>query len=128
MKALLDTHTLLWWLFDDSRLSQTARDIIADPESEILVSAACAWEIATKYRIGKLPDAERAVEKLGQVLREERFQELSITFQHALAAGLLPGPHRDSFDRMLIAQSHLEDLPIITNHPVFAQYDCQLSW
>jgi PIN domain nuclease of toxin-antitoxin system len=128
MKALLDTHALLWWLFNDSRLSQTAKDIIADPESDILVSAASAWEIATKYRIGKLPDAERAVEDLAQVLRQERFLELSVTLQHALAAGLLPGPHRDPFDRMLMAQSKIEELPVITNDPVFAQYDCQVAW
>lgn len=128
MKALLDTHALLWWLFDDPRLSRTAKEIIADPQSDILVSAASAWEIATKYRIGKLPDAKRVVEDLGQVLRQERFQELPIALQHALAAGLLPGPHRDPFDRMLAAQSQIEDLPIVTNDPVFAQYDCQVAW
>ena len=128
MKALLDTHALLWWLFDDSRLSQAAKAIIADPESDILVSAASAWEIATKYRIGKLPDATPAVEQLAQVLRQERFQELPVTLQHALAAGLLPGPHRDPFDRMLMAQSQIEDLPVVTNDPVFAQYDCQVAW
>lgn len=128
MKVLLDTHALLWWLFDDSRLSQAARDVIAGPESDVLVSAASAWEIATKYRIGKLPDAAPAVGDLAQVLRQERFQELPITLQHALAAGLLPGPHRDPFDRMLVAQSQIEDLPVVTNDPVFAQYDCQVAW
>jgi len=128
MKALLDTHALLWWLFDDPRLSENAKAVIADPESDIFVSAASAWEIATKYRIGKLPDAELAVENLAQVLRQERFQELSVTLQHALAAGLLPGPHRDPFDRMLLAQSQIEDLPVVTNDPVFAQYDCKVAW
>lgn len=128
MRALLDTHALLWWLFNDSRLSQAAKATIADPQSEILVSAASAWEIATKYRIGRLPHAEPAVGNLAQVLRQERFQELPVTLQHALAAGLLPGPYRDPFDRMLMAQSQIEDLPVVTNDPIFAQNDCQVAW
>ena len=128
MKALLDTHTLLWWLFDDSRLSDRARTVIAESENEVVVSSASAWEIATKHRIGKLPEAAEAVNNLPQLMRQARFRELTMTVKHALAAGSLPGPHRDPFDRMLIAQSRLEGLPILTNDPVFAQYACQVTW
>ena len=128
MKVLLDTHALLWWLFDDPRLSATARSAIAESKNEVVVSSASAWEIATKHRIGKLPEAVKAVNNLPQLLRQARFQELAITVDHALAAGSLPRPHRDPFDRMLIAQGRAEKLPILTNDPVFAAYGAQVIW
>jgi PIN domain nuclease of toxin-antitoxin system len=128
MKALLDTHALLWWLFDDPRLSETARQVIADSENDIFVSSASGWEIATKHRIGKLPEAEEAVTKLPDLLRKARFRELPITLEHALAAGSLPGPHRDPFDRMLIAQSRTEDVSVLTNDPVFNDYGAEVIW
>ncbi|MBW1802406.1 MAG: type II toxin-antitoxin system VapC family toxin [Deltaproteobacteria bacterium] len=125
---LIDTHVLLWWLFDDPRLSDTARNTIREPANHILVSSASAWEISTKYRLGKLPHAHNAVHHLPALLRRSRMEKLSITFEHALAAGALPGPHRDPFDRMLIAQGQLEDLPIVTSDPAFNQYDVRLVW
>ena len=125
---LIDTHVLLWWLFDDPQLTDTARNIIREPAHQIFVSAASAWEISTKYRLGKLPHANDAVHRLPALLRRSRMETLSITFKHALAAGSLPGPHRDPFDRMLIAQGQLEDLPIVTSDPVFNQYDVRLIW
>ncbi len=128
MKVLLDTHALLWWLFDDPRLSATARSAIAESKNEVAVSSASAWEIATKHRIGKLPEATEAVNNLPQLLRQARFQELAIRVNHALAAGSLPGPHRDPFDRMLIAQSDVEKVPIVTIDPVFAEYGAQVIW
>lgn len=128
VKVLLDTHTLLWWFFDDPRLSDIARQTTADPANDILVSSASAWEVATKFRIGKLPEAEGAVTNLPKLIRRARFQQLSITLEHALVAGLLPGPHRDPFDRMLIAQSQCEDLAVITNDQVFSTYDCRVIW
>ncbi len=128
MRALLDTHALLWWLVDDPRLSETARQIVADSENEIFVSSASGWEIATKHRIGKLPEAEEAATKLPDLLRRARFRELPITLEHALAAGSLPGPHRDPFDRMLIAQSQAEGLAVLTNDPVFNDYEADVIW
>ena len=128
MRALLDTHALLWWLFDDPRLSEVAKQTVANPETEILVSSASAWEIATKFRIGKLPEAEEAVTNFPDLLRRARFRELSVTVEHALAAGLLPGPHRDPFDRMLIAQSRVEDVPVVTTDPIFARYQTKAIW
>jgi len=116
---LLDTHILLWWLFDDPQLNTVCRDIIRNPEHRILVSSASAWEIATKYRIGKLPEAKQLVEEYPQVLQQAKFIELAITAAHALRAGNLPIPHRDPFDRMLMAQAELENLPILTYDAVF---------
>ena len=128
MRALLDTHALLWWLFDDPRLSEAARQIIANSENTIFVSSASAWEIATKHRIGKLPEAEEAVTRLPDLLRKARFRVLPISLEDALAAGSLPGPHRDPFDRMLIAQSQAEDMPVVTNDPIFANYGIDIVW
>ncbi len=89
---LLDTHTLLWWLFDDPKLSDAARQTIADPNHRLWVSAASAWEIATKARLGKLPEAGDVPVRLEHYLRKARFSELAITMRHSLRAGALPGP------------------------------------
>jgi PIN domain nuclease of toxin-antitoxin system len=128
MKVLLDTHIILWWLFDDPALSSPARDAIRDPENTVLVSAASAWEISTKHRLGKLPEAEEAVVNLPALLRSARIESLSVTLEHALAAGALPGPHRDPFDRLLIAQSRIEDLPVVSTDPVFSAYSVPIVW
>ena len=128
MKALLDTHALLWWLFDDPHLSITARDCIANAENEILVSAASAWEIATKHRIGKLPEAGDIVRLLPMYLRQARFAELSVTVDDGLLVGSLPGPHKDPFDRMLIAQARLRSLPVLSIDPVFREYGVTVVW
>jgi PIN domain nuclease of toxin-antitoxin system len=125
---LLDTHVLLWWLFDDPKLSGTARDVIQAPDNTILVSSASGWEISTKHRLGKLPHAGEAVRNLPSLLRKSRMTVLSITMEHALAAGALPGPHRDPFDRMLIAQGQIEGLPVVTSDRVFHQYSVELVW
>lgn len=127
-RFLLDTHVLLWWLFDDPRLSVQAREVIKDPHHSILVSSASGWEIATKYRLGKLPHAGEVLDNLPAILRRARMDVLPITLEHALAAGTLPGPHRDPFDRMIIAQGRLEDIPIVTSDPAFKQYRVPLIW
>lgn len=119
MSYLLDTHILLWWLFDDPKLDPNSQDIIRNPNHRILVSSASAWEIATKYRTGKLPEAKQLVEEYPQILRQAKFIELAITAAHALRAGSLPISHRDPFDRMLMAQAELENLPILTYDNAF---------
>ncbi len=128
MRLLLDTHALLWWLYDDDRLSLRAREVIAVPTHVVYVSSASAWEMATKYRIGKLPEAEGLLTDLGKYLRAGRMTELPVSVAHALRAGSLPGPHRDPFDRMLIAQAQLEQLTVVTTDPVFAQYGAPVAW
>lgn len=125
---ILDTHALLWWLFDDARLSVTARDAIAAPEHRIWVSAASAWEIATKARLGKLPEAGDVSQRLPHYLRHARFLELPVNIEHSLRAGALPGPHRDPFDRMLIAQSFVTGYPVVTTDPVFSDYGARVVW
>ena len=125
---LLDTHALLWWLLDSPELSLTARQAIADPDRRVLVSAASAWELATKFRIGKLPQAEDIVVNLPQYLRKQRFELLPISLAHALAAGQWPGPHRDPFDRMLMAQAQIEQALLVTLDPVFGEYGVAVFW
>jgi PIN domain nuclease of toxin-antitoxin system len=119
MSYLIDTHILLWWLFDDPKLNLECRDIIRNPDLKIIVSSVSAWEIATKYRIGKLPEAKQIIEQYSQILDRAKFIELAITSAHALRAGSLPISHRDPFDRMLIAQAEVESLPIITYDAAF---------
>ncbi|WP_339385018.1 type II toxin-antitoxin system VapC family toxin [Iningainema tapete] len=119
MSYLIDTHIFLWWLFDDPKLHTDCRDIIRNPAYRIFVSSASAWEIATKYRIGKLPEAKQLVEQYSQILHEAKFNELAITTAHALRAGSLPIAHRDPFDRMIMAQAELENLPVITYDAAF---------
>ncbi len=116
---LLDTHILLWWIFNDPQLDDACRTIIANPSHRILVSSASAWEIATKYRIGKLPEVKTLVATYSVTLKRANFEELAITAKHALRAGSLPIAHRDPFDRMLMAQAELENIPIITYDPAF---------
>ncbi len=128
MQALLDTHALLWWLSDDPGLTRPARKIIAETSNDVFVSAASAWEIATKVRSGKLPSAiDLAADFTGRVLREG-FQMLPISGEHAIRAGLLPGPHKDPFDRMLIAQAQAENMPIVSNETLFDTYGVRRLW
>ena len=128
VNILLDTHALLWWLFDDPKLSRKARGVIADPKSIVHVSAASAWEIATKHRKGKLPHAGDVPRRLDEYIRSARMIPLPITVPHAIAAGALPGPHNDPFDRMLVAQSLAERLPIVSIDPVFRDYGARVIW
>ena len=128
IKYLLDTHALLWWLWDDSQLSSLARKVIADPTHEILVSSASAWEISTKHRLGRLPEAGDVATRLPYYIRKAKFSVLPISLEHALAAGALPGPHKDPFDRMLIAKAQLEKLPVVTIDPVFREYGVIVIW
>jgi len=128
MRYLLDTHALLWWLFDDPQLTRKARKKIADPENDILVSSASAWEIATKHRLGRLPKAGDVAQRLPDYLQKARFIPLNISTAHALSAGALPRPHQDPFDRMLIAQAQLEKLTIITCDAAFRSYRVRVLW
>jgi PIN domain nuclease of toxin-antitoxin system len=128
MRVLLDTHALLWWLSDDTALPRTARKIIAETKNTVLVSAASAWEIATKVRLGKLQaGADLVSDFCGQVEREG-FDLLVISADHGIRGGLLPGPHKDPFDRMLIAQAQAENLAVITNERVFEAYGVRRLW
>lgn len=128
MTILLDTHVLLWWFVDDPRLPAGPRAIIAEADTTIFVSSASAWEIATKYRLGKLPEAAEIVQNLEALLRQAQMEILPITVAHALKAGSLEGHHRDPFDRMLIAQGIIEKVPIVTRDPAFSSFNVELLW
>ena len=125
---LLDTHALLWWLAGDDRLSVAARAAIADEANEIFVSAATAWEIATKARIGKLPAPALTGSGMMRTIAAQGFHELAITVAHGERAGSLPGMHRDPFDRMLIAQAHAEAMALVSNETVFDGYGVTRVW
>ncbi|MGH8680673.1 MAG: type II toxin-antitoxin system VapC family toxin [Burkholderiales bacterium] len=114
MKLLLDTHALVWWLLDDPALPKRVAGALRAPGNEILVSSASAWEIATKYRLGRMPQAESLVQGFREILAEQRFVALPVSVEHALAAGLLKADHADPFDRMLVAQARLEGLRLVT--------------
>ena len=128
MRVLIDTHAFLWWLAGNERLSRTARDAIANPGNSVLVSAASAWEIATKHRLGKLPGADEVAGDVMACIEHHGFQPLSITVAHAERAGRLPGPHRDPFDRMLIAQSLAHDFPLVSIESLFDRYAVRRIW
>jgi len=128
VKILLDTHAFLWWATDDPRLSATARAAIGDEANNVLISAACAWEIATKHRLGKLGEAAGAVARFGELVAADGFEHLSVTYLHALRAGSYPSMHRDPFDRMLASQSELEGLPLVTRDPAFEDFGTKTLW
>lgn len=109
-------------------LPAAARQVIAEPGNVVHVSAASAWEIATKHRTGKWPEVEQLIAEFSSLLRRSRFYSLPIATEHAQRAGGLPGPHRDPFDRMLIAQAGLEALPVVSADPVFAAYGVPVIW
>lgn len=128
LKLLLDTHAFLWWATDDARLSGRARATIADEANAVLVSAASAWEIATKHRLGKLAEAEEAVAQFGELIAADGFEHLPINHLHAIKAGSYQCPHRDPFDRMLAAQSELEMASLVTCDPAFAAFGTKTLW
>lgn len=128
MRLLLDTHALIWWLLGDSALSAAARASISDPDNEVMISAASAWEISTKHRIGKLPAAAVLAADVAGAIASQGFAELPITVREAERAGRLPGPHRDPFDRMLIAQALSLELTLVSNEALFDRYAVRRLW
>ena len=128
MPLLLDTHAFLWWIADSARLSATAHLAIESHANRVLVSAATAWEIATKHRIGKLPEATALALDVAHVIATQGFEELPITVSDAERSGRLPGRHRDPFDRMLAAQALRRDLVIVSADRALDQYAVQRVW
>jgi PIN domain nuclease of toxin-antitoxin system len=128
VRLLLDTHTLIWWVTADPSLPASARRHIADSQDMVFVSAASAWEIAIKTKLGRLPAAADLVSDFEGSLRLDGFQSLPITVDHGIRAGLLPGSHKDPFDRMLIAQAQAESFAVVSNDSVFDQYAVRRLW
>ena len=128
MRLLLDTHAFLWWIFDDPRLSPTARDLIADPAAEILFSAVSAWEVAIKARTGRLDLPADIAAFVQDQVRRNRFTVLPITLHHALRVHALPDHHRDPFDRLLVAQAQVEAVPLVSRDRQLTLYAVELCW
>ena len=128
MRLLLDTHAFLWWVTDDPALSGAARTAIADESNTISVSAATAWEIATKHRLGKLDEAAGACDLFTELVAADGFLLMPIDASHAIKAGSYRVPHRDPFDRMLAAQSELEGMKLVTRDLAFKQFGTDVYW
>jgi len=127
-RLLLDTHALLWWLAEPERLSAKAHAAIQDSSNQVLVSAASAWELATKVRLGKLEIASQLLAELPEVLTSQGFDLLPIQFSHGLRAGGYQQLHRDPFDRLLAAQAELEHLTLVSLDSALQAFPCQLLW
>lgn len=128
MRLLLDTHALIWWLAGDAALSRVALEAIADEANSVAVSAASAMEVATKYRIGKLPDAALLARDFEAILADQDFTELPITVRHARIAGEMAIAHKDPFDRFLIAQAQAEGMALVSNEVLFDGFGAQRLW
>ena len=128
MRFLLDTHAFLWWFEGSGRLPLRARNAISDATNDKLVSAASAWEITTKYRLGKLPEASELAPNVVDAIAGEDFEELPVSVEDGARAGALPELHRDPFDRMLIAQAILHDLVLVSGDSMFDRYGVQRLW
>jgi PIN domain nuclease of toxin-antitoxin system len=127
VKVLADTHVLIWWLEDSTRLSARAASILGNRQNEILISAVVGWEIAIKVSAGKI-NASFVLEDMGGMIERESFSELPITLEEGVCAGLLPRHHRDPFDRLLIAQAQLLELPIMSGDAMFDRYGVNRLW
>ncbi len=125
---LLDTHALLWWWSDDPSLPPAAREAISESESTVFVSAASAWEIATKMRLGRLAAHEGAISRFDELVAADAFHHLPVTYRHGLHAGRYPMKHNDPFDRMLAAQTELEVLTLVTRDTAFGGFPINVLW
>lgn len=128
MRALLDTHTFLWWNLDAPQLSERARQFISDGRNQIFLSAASGWEIAIKYARGRLELPEPPDVYVGQRLTRHRFTPLPIQMSHVLHVYKLPDIHQDPFDRLLVAQSQMDELPLLTVDGDITNYEVAVIW
>ena len=128
MKVLLDTCAVIWATLSPSSLSREAREIIADEGNLILVSAASAWEVATKVRLGKLPGAEKLERDYLDVMEDAGYILLDIDTESALRAGRLVAEHRDPFDRMIAAQALALDIPVLSPDPQLDPFGVRRMW
>ena len=125
---LLDSHTLLWWWFDPDRLSGAVRELLSDPASPVLVSAASVWELSNKHQQGKLPELNGVITDIPGLLQADGFEALLISLAHSLRAGGYSQRHRDPFDRMLAAQAELDRLVLLSADPQLSTFPCQTLW
>ncbi|HZF13836.1 MAG TPA: type II toxin-antitoxin system VapC family toxin [Thermoanaerobaculia bacterium] len=128
MKALLDTHAFIWWDSDPTKLSTQARAVCEDRTNAIFLSAASAWEMQIKLQLGKLSLRLSLEEVIASQQQTNNIQILPVALGHVLALKDLPSPHKDPFDRLLIAQANVEDVVLISHDPIFASYPVRVLW
>jgi len=128
MKILLDAHTFLWWITDNSKLSSRAREIITDVDNELFLSAVTGWEITIKVQIGRLKLFDEPQLFIPEQMRINGINSLPIQMSHVLHVFTLPYHHRDPFDRLLIAQAQLEGLSILSSDPHIEKYQIEVIW
>lgn len=128
MRALLDTHAFLWWITNDPRLSRKVHEIISDSENELFLSVSSGWEMAIKVGLGRLQLPPNLEHFILEQMALNAIESLPVQMSHALHVYKLPAHHRDPFDRMLIAQAQLENLPILTVDPQIARYSVKVIW
>jgi PIN domain nuclease of toxin-antitoxin system len=128
VRLLLETHALLWWLIKSPSLPVSVQNLLRSRQNMVSVSAASAWEMATKVRLGKLDVAAEVVENFMFYLAREEFEVIPVTVEHGIRAGLLPGPHKDPFNRMLIAQALAENIPLFSNDRALDGYGVKRPW
>ena len=128
MKLLFDTHALLWWFLNDAQLSKKALSAVLEESSEVFVSAASAWEVATKYRLGKLPEARDILPRFESLVAADGFEYLPISHRHGLRAGSYQITHADPFDRMLAAQAELDGMVLVTKDKDLTVFPIRTLW
>jgi PIN domain nuclease of toxin-antitoxin system len=128
VKVLLDTHTFLWWVADDPQISVTAKNIIVNPDNDIYLSVISAWEIIIKVGTGKLSLSEPPEIYIPNPIASNQFEILPVQISHILKINSLPNFHKDPFDRLLIAQSLVEDFSLITIDSAITQYPVKTIW
>ena len=128
MQILIDTHAFIWWVLGDFKMSAAARAHIADPNNQCFVSAASAWEVTTKYRLGKLPQAAPLAVNFPGMVVGQGFIPLSLTIIHAARSGAFTQTHKDPFDRMIAAQAIVEGMPVVSIDRQFDQFGVNRIW
>jgi PIN domain nuclease of toxin-antitoxin system len=128
MRLLIDAHTFLWFVWDDLQLGTNARALIVNPTNQKLISTVTYWEIAIKVSIGKIDLGEPYRAFMHREINRNNFDILPVSVDHAAAVSLLPFHHRDPFDRMLVAQAIVEQIPIVSGDPAFDAYSITRLW
>ena len=126
MRLLIDTHVWLWWMTEPSRLNDETMTMLADGDNRVYLSVASVWEIVIKHGLGELPLRAEPGHFIPKAMAEDRISGLAIENAHVLRTAHLPWHHRDPFDRLLVAQAQVEDLPILTADPLMLTYDVKV--
>jgi PIN domain nuclease of toxin-antitoxin system len=128
MRLILDTHVFLWWIIDSPQLSSRVRDVMRNQANELFLSVASAWEIAIKVNLGRLRLPDRPDRFIPGQLMKNAIEPLPVEMSHALHVSRLPAIHRDPFDRIIIAQSILEKMAVVTRDADIAKYKIKTFW